>query len=466
MEQQIRRVGTAFLLGFAVLAFGTGYWQVWRGPALAAAPGNPRVIEIEKRTQRGGIFDRNNEVLVETVDGRRTAHKPALAHATGYYSYRYGATGVERAYDALLGGRQGVPLAQTVARALAGAPRRGGDVQLTIDVKLQEVADRAIGNAQGAVVVLDLETGALLVMLSKPYFDPTTVDDDWSRLSQDEGRPLYNRASQGLYVPGSTFKAVTAAAALEAGIMQPSTQVSDPTGEVTIAGFRITDAAKPPQPAFDFAHAFAWSSNVVFAQVGVQLGDARLRGQAARFGIGKALPFELETSPTSLSRTQPMPPVMLASTAFGQGEMLISPLQMALVAAAIARGGDVPKPYVVAETRASDGKVVYRARPSSLGSAMLPATATALRTMMALAVEEGFSRNAAIPGVRVGGKTGTAQSLPGMPDHSWFIGFAPVEQPRVAVAVIVEYGGWGSLNAAPAARQVLREALRSVGSRQ
>jgi peptidoglycan glycosyltransferase len=315
---------------------------------------------------------------------------------------------------------------------------------------------------RGAIVLIDVRTGALLVSLSKPYFDPTAVDDNWSRLSQDEGRPLYNRVSQGLYVPGSTWKAVTATAALDTGAMTPGTMVSDPTGDVTIGGFRVTDAERPPRPTFDFAHAFAWSSNVVFAQVGVQLGEQKLLDYAGRFGMGGALPFELETSPTSVARTRPMPPVLVASTAFGQGELLMSPLQMALVAATIARDGDVPRPYVVNEVRAPDGEVVRRTTPSSLGRAMTPATAAALRGMMVLAVREGFSTNAAIPGVQVGGKTGTAQSVPGMPDHSWFIGIAPVDQPRFAIAVLMEFSGWGSVEAAPVARVVLERALQSI----
>ncbi len=459
MEREIRRVGTAFLIGFAILALGAGYWQGLRGPALAASGGNPRVYEEAKRTERGRILDRANQVLVQTADGQRRSAKPVLAQTTGYYSQRYGATGVERAFDGELSGRRGVPASVEITRELLGLPRQGADVQLTVDTSLQEVADRTIGDVRGAIVLIDVRTGALLVSLSKPYFDPTAVDENWSRLSQDEGRPLYNRVSQGLYVPGSTWKAVTATAALDTGAMTPGTMVSDPTGDVTIGGFRVTDAERPPRPTFDFAHAFAWSSNVVFAQVGVQLGEQKLLDYAGRFGMGGALPFELETSPTSVARTRPMTPVLVASTAFGQGELLMSPLQMALVAATIARDGDVPRPYVVNEVRAPDGEVVRRTTPSSLGRAMTPTTAAALRGMMALAVREGFSANAAIPGVQVGGKTGTAQSVPGMPDHSWFIGIAPVDQPRYAIAVLMEFSGWGSLEAAPVARVVLQQAL-------
>ncbi|HEV2123578.1 MAG TPA: penicillin-binding protein 2 [Chloroflexota bacterium] len=462
MERQIRNVGLFFLACFTILSLGAGYWQVWRGPALAAAAGNPRVQEAEKRALRGRILDRDGEVLAKTENGEREYPKPLLAHATGYYSYRYGSTGVERAFDRYLGGKITGPDLNSWVRRLAGGTRVGADVRLTLDADVQTAADHALGDRQGAVVALDVETGAVLAMLSKPYFNPGLVDEEWARLSQDESRPLYNRVSQGLYVPGSTFKVITAAAALDSGLMQTSTMVSDPTGESTVDGFRITDAEKPPIPTFDFAHAFAWSSNVVFADVGLKLGEPRLREYASRFGIGKALPFELETSPTSLTRKDSMSRVLLASTAFGQGELLISPLQMAVVAATVARNGDVPRPFVVDEVRAPSGTVLYRGEAVTMGRATSPETARALRNMMTLAVEEGFGRNAAIPGVRVAGKTGTAQSVPGLPDHSWFIGFAPAgpgEQPRVAVAVIVEYGGWGSLEAAPVARRVMQAAL-------
>ena len=460
MDRQIQAIGTAFLIGFAILAGGAGYWQVLRAPQLAAAPANPRTVEAERRAQRGAIVDRAGEALAESVDGRRISRHPESAHVTGYYSHRYGTSGVERAYDRFLSGRVAAPGLDTWLRQLAGGPRRGSQVALSIDSRLQTVADRALGDRHGAVVLLDVTTGEVLLSLSKPTYDPGRVDEDWTALTRDDARPLYNRVSQGLYVPGSTFKAVTAAAALESGVMRADTLVSDPTGETVIDGFRITDAERPPRPTFDFAHAFAWSSNVVFAHLGLQLGEERLRQQAARFGIGGALPYELETSPTSLSRTTPMPRVLLASTAFGQGEMLISPLQMAVVTAAIGRDGDVPRPYVVRSVKAPDGRELHRGQPASTGRAVSAETARTLRTFLALSVEEGFARNAALPNVRVGGKTGTAQSVPGLPDHSWFIGLAPIDRPRFAVAVIVEYGGWGALEAAPVARQVLEAALR------
>src|SRR5262245_9645920 len=192
VEREIRRVGAFFLAGFAVLALATGYWQVWRGPSLAAAPGNPRVLEAERRALRGAILDRNGVALAESRDGKRVYPVPDTAHVTGYFSYRYGRTGLEGAYQGVLSGREGVPPVAELLRDLSGAPRRGGSVRTTIDGGLQALAARALGGAQGAVVVLDVRTGAVLVAVSRPTFDPGLVEEQWQTLSQAEARPLYN----------------------------------------------------------------------------------------------------------------------------------------------------------------------------------------------------------------------------------------------------------------------------------
>ncbi len=468
MISSIRKVGNVFLAMLAVLTALVGYWQVVAGPELALAPGNPRLAQDERRVVRGRILDRKGRVIVDSApDGYRTLHDLSLGSVVGYRSLRYGVSGVERAEDASLAGRTGLASVANAFRALAQVPRQGADVYLTIDPAVQTVAATALGNSRGAIVVMDVRTGAVLAMVSQPSLDTRNVDERWASLLGDEGKPLINRPSQGLYVPGSTFKVVTAAAALDTGIMTPSTPVTDATGETTIDGFRITDAEKPPRPSFDFAHAFAWSSNVVFAEVGLKLGEARLRDYSMRFGVGTALPFDLDTSATSLSRTSPMPAPLLASTGFGQGELLLSPLQVAVIGATIARGGDVPRPYIIREVRERGtevgmGATVRRTTPSSLGNAVSASTAGSMRALLGLAVEEGFSQAASIPGVRVGGKTGTAQSVPGQADHAWFVGIAPLDAPRVVVVVLREFGGWGAEAAAPLARPVLARALAST----
>ena len=466
MAKKIRSLATLILVMFGVLAGFAGYWQAIAAASLSSTPQNPRIVQDDRRALRGRILDAAGNVVVESrPDGSRRLTVSSLGHVVGYRSARYGTTGVELAEDAALSGTGGPLSTDDLIRQVAQLPGRGADVRLTIDREVQAAAASALGTGGGAIVVLDTRTGAVLAMASSPGIDPDGVDARWSSLLADPAKPLVHRAAQGLYVPGSTFKLVTAAAAIELGIVTPATSVSDPTGETVIDGFRITDAERPPRATFDFAHAFAWSSNVVFADLGLKVGEARLREVAARFGIGTALALGIDTSSSSLGRTRPMPPALLASTAFGQGELLLSPLQVAVIAATIARDGDVPRPWIVAEVLSHGGGVartLRRTDVASLGRAVSPQTAGAVRALMGLAVEDGFSKAAAIPGVRIGGKTGTAQSVPGQPDHAWFVGIAPLDAPRVAVVVLREFGGWGSEAAAPLARPVLQAALQAT----
>jgi peptidoglycan glycosyltransferase len=470
MSRQIRALGTLLLVLIAVLAILTGYWQAIAAGSLSSAPQNPRIFQDDRRALRGRILDYAGNVVVESRDdGSRRLAVPSLGHVVGYRSARYGTTGVELAEDAALSGTGGPLSTDDLIRQVAQLPGRGADVSLTIDHDVQFAAGTALGTSGGSIVVLDTRSGAVLAMASNPVLDTDGIEARWASLLADPAKPLVNRAAQGLYVPGSTFKLVTAAAAIDLGIVTPATSVSDPTGETVIDGFRITDAERPPRAAFDFAHAFAWSSNVVFADVGLKIGEARLREVAARFGIGTALALGIATSSSSLSRTSPMPPSLLASTAFGQGELLLSPLQVVVVAATIARDGDVPRPWIVAEVQArgdTGTRTLRRTKPASLGRAVSAQTAGALRALMGLAVEDGSSKAAAIPGVRIGGKTGTAQSVPGQPDHAWFVGIAPLDAPRVAIVVLREFGGWGSEAAAPLARPVLQSALQATSLRR
>ena len=222
MIASIRHVGIVFLAMLAVLTVLVGYWQVVAGPELASAPGNPRVAQDERRVVRGRILDRKGRVVVESApDGSRTLHDPSLGPVVGYRSPRYGVTGVERAEDASLAGRTGVASVANPFRALAQVPREGADVYLTIDPSVQATAAAALGSSRGAFVVRDIRSGAVLEMVSQPSLDTRNVDERWASLLGDEGKPLINRASQGLYVPGSTFKVVTAPAALDAGSLTP-----------------------------------------------------------------------------------------------------------------------------------------------------------------------------------------------------------------------------------------------------
>ncbi len=458
VEGRLRVMGAAALVCAAAVIAALAWWQVF-SPGLAAQEWNPRLLQRFYDPARGRILDRDGNVLVESLsDGRRYLHDASLAHVTGYLDARYGSQGIELAYDAALAGRASGGWAAAFRTELLREPVPGADVRLTIDPAVQAAAREALGSRKGAVVALDPQTGDILAMVSVPTFDPGTLGTTGEALLTDPNAPLLNRATQGLYPPGSTFKVVTAAAALEAGIVTPATMVECP-GEVIIDGFPISCANTPQGVgSYPFIDAFAYSVNAVFARLGVELGWQRLESVAERFGFGSSPSFPLETSASQLrSPGSTSSTVLLASTAFGQGELLATPLQMALVAAAIATGGEMPMPRLVLDVQ-RNGRIVSGTAAPSLRRVLPAAVAADVGALMRAVVERGQATGVTIPGVPVAGKTGTAEAGDGTA-HAWFIAYAPVEQPRVAVAVIVESGGQGGVVAAPIAGQIIRAAV-------
>jgi peptidoglycan glycosyltransferase len=465
MRTEIRRVALAFALGFFVLTLGLAWWQVVRADQLANRAGNPRLAEAAVRAQRGTIYAADGTALGRSERGpdgrfRRIYSDPSLAQTLGYVSARYGVTGVEEALNDYLDGQRGRGLLAQIRQELARTPVRGNDVVLTIDPRVQQAAAVALGDRPGAVVALDPRSGAVLALVSSPGFDASAIDRDGEALLKDPRTPLLNRATQGQYPPGSTFKTVTAAAALESGTYAPDARFRCPSGFL-VSGFVVACRGVPEGvQEYDFAHAYAWSINATFAEIAVRVGAPALVQTARRFGFESRIPFDIPLAPSRLLRPgSAFDPVLLASTGFGQGELAVTPLQMALVAAAVANDGVLMEPYLVQRVQRPDGTVLRERQPRALGQAVRPETAAVLRAFMVTAVREGFGGPAAVPGITVGGKTGTAETTTGRPTHAWFIGLAPAEQPRVAVAVIVEHGGQGSAVAAPIAQAVLRAAL-------
>lgn len=440
---------------------------------------NPLLTERALSTARGTIYDRDGVVLTRSdlVNGvaRRVYPTPDTADVTGYFSpLLYGATGLEASWDDALSGRAGGnPLVQALD-ALRGAPPRGHDLHLTLDADLQQQAHAALGSRPGAAVVLDVQSGAVLALASSPTFDPNAlvvVDEAdrqpamaaWAALTSDPGRPLVQRATSGLYPPGSTFKTVTAAAAIDLGIAQPDTLYED-AGELTIDGHTLVEANRPDETRdlWTLSEAFAWSLNVVFAQIGLQLGGDDLAGAARGWGWESVIPFSLPVEPSRVSITPGFleNPVAVAETAFGQGELLTSPLQMALVAAGVANEGEIMRPFLVASVAEPDGEVLRETRPSGWRRGAGPEAARQTAAMMVTAVESGALGGAFVPGYTIGGKTGTAETGGEIP-HAWFIGFIglPGEAPRYAVAVIVEASGGGGQVALPIGRDLLVMAM-------
>jgi peptidoglycan glycosyltransferase len=489
VRPNIERLGVLLLGLFGLVALTLGYWQVFRSADLAARPNNPRLAEEAARTIRGKLLDRTGQPLAHsevTPNGvvRRYA-LPAASPVTGYFSGRYGSSAIEAAFDAQLRGERSPDLVERLRGELTHRRQVGSDVVLTVDARLQRVAAEALGDARGAVVALDPRTGAVLALATRPYFDPNAIDRDWQALSQDPTGPLFNRATQSAYVPGSTFKTVVAAAAIDLGLIDLDRAFA------CTAPFRVGELAPDCKnhshdPRVNFAEAFAWSCNRTHALAALGLGlkgpldfgddtrtayptgdraiepsVAKLRDYAQRFGFEKKIPFDLPVEPSRLTDPgQVFFPSLLAQTGFGQGQVAATPLQMALVAATIANGGTVPRPYLVSEVRAPSGAISRVHQPGGwIERAVSPETAARVNRMMELSVEIAYAQKARIDGVKVGGKTGTAEVGGGLEPNSWFIGYAPSDNPRVAVAVILEHKGSGSDFATPAAQKVMAAAL-------
>ncbi len=451
------------IVAFVVLSGGLAYWQILRASDLGSRGDNPRVAQEAHSEDRGRILDRNGEVLAFTDPAAaqpRVYTRPSLAHVIGYTSIRFGQTGIELAEHERLSGVKSDDLFEFVWNELLNQHAKGDDVVLTIDGRLQDAAVDAMAGRTGAAVAIDPRTGEILAIVSNPAFDPNTIETLGDAIRDDPGRPLLNRATQGLYPPGSTFKTVTAAAALDTGLYKPDTRFAC-HDELVIDGFPIACANVPEgEGEYDWGFGFVHSINAVFAQTGVDLGWGTLSEYAARFGFETGLGLEIDTSESTLA-ADPGSQVQLATTAFGQGELHATPLQMALVAATVANEGEVPQPHLVKRIQKPDGGRVLEERdPGPRGRAISREAARTLRDLMVRNVGEAAGAPAAIAGITVAGKTGTAETgVPGEEPHAWFIGFAPASDPVIAVAVIIENGGFGGSVAGPVAGDIMRAAL-------
>jgi peptidoglycan glycosyltransferase len=469
VDRRLGRLITVILIAFACVAAGLGYWQVAAAPEIVADPkvNGYRIGQRMRADIRGRIVDRTGQALADTVkqpDGydRRYPYPGAFPIA-GYWSLRFGSVGLEQKYDLPLRGQQGAGV-EAIWQRLIHEPVVGADVVTTVDLRLQRAAVEAMGEARGAAIAIDPRSGEVLALVSTPYVDANRLDAEYPRLRQDPAGALYNRATSGLYVPGSTFKVVTFAAALSAGVVKPDTVFEDPDNGIVVEHTKIPDPNHPNNPRFDAMHALAYSSNSAFAEMGIKLGGENLREQARRFGFEQPIPFDYpgEPSKTANNLTFLRSELGVATTAIGQGQLLVTPLQMVLVAAGIANRGAVMRPRLVAELRAPDGAVVERSSPGLLSQATSPEVAAVVRDAMVLGVREAWAKTAALPNVQVAGKTGTAETDADAIPHAWFIAFAPADNPRIAVAVIQEHAGGGSTRAGPVARRMLEVGLQVV----
>jgi peptidoglycan glycosyltransferase len=495
VNKQLNKLALVAMILLVALVVATTYWQTWASAGLQDRQDNAIQRVVQFTVARGliegaggkTIFARNKKIKRsgETLYFRVYPQHMLAAQTIGYSTASRSQSGLERSMnDYLTGANTNLSNAfRTILDRLGPATVHGSDLQLTIRPKAQALAERLLGTRCGSVVAMNPHTGQVYVMASTPTYDLNQIEqpNGYARVLKKRGQcrgasALYNRATQGLYTPGSTFKVITAAAALDTGAFTADSSFYDP-GYCEEYGKQVSNAGNPDQGGrevfgrLNFTTALQHSVNSVFCNIGKQIGAGTVLAYAKKFGFYKTPPLETpgsERFPSGLYKgarlydpTDPASQVDPGRLAFGQERMLATPLQMAMVVAAIGNGGVVPKPYVVQKIVAPGGGTVRNTHPSNLGRAIKPETAATLTRMMVTVTEGGTGNAAAIPGIHVAGKTGTAETSERNVYTAWFIAFAPAENPQVAIAVVLEeqLNGFGGAVAAPIAKQVMEALL-------
>jgi penicillin-binding protein A len=480
----IRRVGVALIVLILLLVGQLTYLQLVDANNLNHNPHNTRALLKNANRPRGDIVTADGVVVAHSVKvSDKTVFKYLRTYPTGglfsqvvgYQSFLFGSTGVEATYNRDLTG-QNLQLQLNNVGGLLSGNQITGTAVLSMRADLQRAAQQALGFQRGSVVLLDVKSGQILAMYSTPTYDPnplvvhsaTQAQAAFNALNQNPDQPSLPRAYRGRYPPGSSFKTITASAALETGVATVDTnfpvltQLTLPQTTATLKNF----GGEPCGGSL--VQSFTNSCNTTFGRLGLQLGEQFVPAMA-KFGIGSAPPLDVSpgavpsVGPPAGTFQQNQP--LFAFAGIGQGDVAVTPLQMALVADGIANGGVIMQPRVVQEIRDSNDKLVQRFGPTPWMTATTPQVAQAVTQLMVNVVKSGTGTAAQIPGVTVAGKTGTAQTVQGANPHAWFIAFAPAEAPRYAVAVLVEHGGsagndaTGGAVAAPIAAQMLKLAL-------
>ena len=490
MNRSVRRVAFALGVAFAALIAQLSWVQVFSAEKLAENPANRRQLIKEYLIDRGAVLAGNMVIAESKPTNDRLKYlrvypqRALFGQISGFYSILFGRYGLEQSYNDYLIGEGPQDRFDAIVDDLLGRDRKGDTLHLSIDPKLQRVAQQALGKQRGAAAAIDPETGEILALYGNPSYDPNplsshnlnTVRTSWTRLNDDPLQPLLSRATQQRYPPGSTFKILVAAAGLENGI-ETTTTFSNPRAlKLPLTNRTLPNfggGACRGGSRISMKQGFRVSCNTTFAQIGMQLGPVKLDEMTRKFGFGDTPEgFDLPAAPSCFvavpgSECGDPRIVDRPSTAFssiGQFDVRVTPLQMALVAATVANGGRVPQPHAVREIRDFSGKVVKRIQLPASAPIYSSQSAQALRSMMIDVVDNGTGRPAAIRSLRgkMGGKTGTAQTgVGGQAPHVWFVAFAP----NIAVAVVVENGGdladaaTGGKVAGPIARALIEARL-------
>jgi len=492
MNRQVSRLALTALALMIALIVGTTYWQTWAQAGLADRQDN-EIQRVAKFTIKRGLIyagdgktvlaaNRAKRVGNQTLYFRRYPQGKLAPHVVGYSTQTRSQAGIERSLDDYLTGSNANlnTVLKTTLDRLRGVTVKGNNVYLTIDPRAQRIANEALAGKCGALVAIEPSTGKVLALASSPTYNENLVERSFGLIRRISApckppAPLLDRATQGLYAPGSTFKVVTAAAALDTGRFTPDSTFFDP-GYCEEYGQRISNAGNPDHTGpesfgqVNFTTALQHSINAVFCNIGKAIGAGTILDYATRFGFYSRPPLETPLNERAASGLykghklfrprDPARQVDPGRLAFGQERLLVTPLQMAMVAAAVANQGVVMRPTLVDKIVSPGGSTVQRTHPDKLGRAIQAKTASELTAMMEAVVTGGTGTAAQIPGVRVAGKTGTAETGVAHVYTAWFISFAPADQPKVAVAVVVENGGFGGASAAPIAKTVMQAILR------
>ncbi|TCN39629.1 peptidoglycan glycosyltransferase [Kribbella orskensis] len=481
MNSAIRRLAVAAIILMLALMANSTYLQAFRAGDLNGRNDNRRVRDDQFSVNRGPILIGSTPIAQSKPSNDRFEFQrsypsgPVFAPVTGYYSYLYGRSAIELTQNSQLNGSDPSMVFRRVVDVVTDRRQQGASVSLTLNAAAQQAAYKGLAGKKGAVVAIEPKTGKVLALVSRPSYDPnelashdlTKVNAAWKRLNEDPDKPMSNRAIKELYPPGSTFKLVTSAAALSSGKYNPETKVHSPAElplpQTTVPLVNENGRNCGGSDNATLTVALRNSCNTAFGTIGLDLGPDALRDQAEKFGFGERQLPELGAVASQFP-TDPNQP-QTAQSAIGQFDVRATPLQMAMVAAGIANQGDVMKPYLVQSVRTADLKTVSETKPESLHQAITPEVASQLTAMMVDVVENGTGKPGRIDGVQVAGKTGTAQTSKEKPPFAWFTSFAPANDPKVAVAVMIEDANVarddisGGALAAPIAKSVMEAVL-------
>ena len=464
LNKRIITVMAAVLLLFLIIVVYLTYFTLFNASEIINSSYNQRSWEKEQRILRGTIYDRSGIVLAKSEDAEKGQKRvypqgELYAHTIGYNSRNYGKTGIELKFNNYL------LKTQSVIDALRREAEdkdfsNGANLSLTLDNGMTKLAAQLLRKDNGSVVAINPITGEVYCLYSNPTFDPNEekLAANWDSLTESDNAPFLSRATQGLYAPGSTFKVISSAAGIAAGYGDYTT---DDTGTTNVGGKEFKNASKKAYGEIGMKEAIQYSSNVYFTELSKKIGNDIFKETAQRFHITQKIPFETETKSATLDFDS-LDSAYLAAVAMGQGDLRVTPLHMALAACAVANNGVIMQPYMVEKAYYDNGNTLYRAQDKVLSTACDGETAQKITEYMKACVTSGTGTGARVNGIDVAGKTGTAENERKGKDHAWFIGFAPADNPQIAICVMKEYSGRGGGSVcAPVAAKIINYALKN-----